>query len=473
MELRDYQQVLIDGTREKLRNGVRRCLMVAPTGAGKTVMAAFMQGGAAQRGLTTWFVVHRIEILLRTAETFRECGIDFGVVADTYVMRPSAKVQLCMVMTLATRMHLLPKPDGIVWDEAHHIVAGAHGTIAQANPQAWHVGVTATPERLDGRGLAPFFDCMVTGPTTAELMRRGFLAKYRYFAPGVPDFVGGKDGLNRRNVAEIMGSNKLIGEAVDAWGKLAEGKRTINFELSRKASQATVKAFKASGIPALHVDGDMDPDARKEAFARFAAGDVMVLSNVAIAGEGVDIPAIEAVMLRDPTNSLTKYLQEVGRGFRLFPGKDEAIILDPAGNAFVHGLPCDERTWSLKGAKDRGRMQALRDAVPIRQCPDCFRVSYSSVKVCPGCGYEHASVYRPPQWAEGELYELERTNKAAEKAFLREAEQKRKKAEERACASLADFMRLGMSRGYKNAAGWARMKVQLRHQYGMRLRGRA
>jgi superfamily II DNA or RNA helicase len=488
LALRDYQEVLIRGTREKLRAGTKRALMVAPTGAGKTVMAAFMQGGAARRGLVTWFVVHRIEILLKTAETFRAVGIDFGIVADGYPIEPGKRVQLCMVQTLVGRLHLLPHPDGIVFDEAHHIVAGYHSTIANDNPNAWQVGVTATPERLDGRGLAPFFDAMVTGPTTADLIRRGFLSPYRYYAPGKPDLAQDGGGLNRRNAAEVMGSAKLIGEAVDSWGERAEGLRTINFELSRRASLDTVEAFRTSGVSAIHVDGDMHPDARREAFAAFAAGEYKVMSNVAIAGEGVDIPGIDCVMLRDPTASLTKFLQEVGRGLRVVYGdgfdlddeaervaaiaagpKAHAIVLDHAGNVFTHGMPCDERTWSLQGAKDRRRMQAANDAIPIRQCPKCFFVAPSTVRVCAGCGYEHETVYRPPEYADGELFEVKRgkADREAEKARLAAI----RKAEERACKTPEDWVRLGAQRGHK--PGWALHQMKIRHEYAQRFRRRA
>lgn len=473
IELRDYQSTLTDQARTNIRAKIRRQVLVAPTGSGKTVIAAFIQGGAASRGLKTWFIVHRFEILSRTAETFDAVGIDYGVVCDGFALQPEKPVQLCMVGTLANRSHLLPAPNGIVWDECHHIVAGAHSQIAEQNPDAWQIGVTATPERLDGRGLRPFFDEMVTGPTTRTLMERGFLAPYRYFAPGTPDLAGGREGLNRKNTADIMGDAKLIGQAVDQWGNIAAGKRTINFELSRKASEATVQAFKTSGVSAIHVDGDMHPDARKEAFAGFAAGEYMILSNVAIAGEGVDIPAIEAVMLRDPTESLTKYLQEVGRGFRLFEGKTEAILLDFAGNAFRHGLPDDPRTWSLDGRRDREKKQRESDATPIRQCPTCYRISPSTVKVCPGCEYEHSTVWTPPQWKDGDLFELKRQGET-DKEAAKKAAQVQRKAEERACGSdLAAWIRLGVTRKYTNPRGWALNQIKIRGDYAARFKRRA
>lgn len=490
MELRDYQSVLTDRARESLRRRIRRILLVAATGAGKTVIAAFILGRAAERGLTGWFVVHRIEIILRTAETFRELGIDFGIVADGFPLEPDKPVQICSVDTLVNKLHLLPTPAGIVFDEAHHIVAGNHSVVAGSAPDAWHILITATPERLDGAGLAPFADEMIVGPQSGQLMKRGFLSPYRYFAPGKPDMLG----LNMSQLAEAMGGAKLIGDAVDHWHRDAFGLRTIGFEMNRAASQASVAAFRAAGVEAWHVDGSMHRDQRRELFTAFRTGEITYLSQVAIAGEGVDIPGAECALLRYKTNSLTKWMQDVGRVFRPLysPGfdagaatdderrasiaagpKPSAVILDMGGNAFDFGMPCDERQWSLLGAKERRATERVRDTIPIRQCPECFRVSPSTIKVCPGCGHEHATVFVAPGAAAGSLFELGalgRDQRKAVAAAEKEAIRKREKDEERN-ASMATLMRLARERNavqpgrYKDPKKWALMKVSLREQY--------
>ena len=490
MELRDYQATLTDRARESLRKRVRRLLLVAATGAGKTVIAAYIQGRAAERGLTTWFVVHRIEIILRTAETFTELGIDFGVVADGFPLEPEKPVQICSVDTLVNKLDLLPTPDGIVFDEAHHIVAGNHSVVAGSAPAAWHILITATPERLDGAGLAPFADEMIVGPQSGELMKRGFLSPYRYFAPGKPDLLG----ASMTRLAEAMGTAKLVGDAVEHWHRDALGLRTIGFEMNRAASQASVAAFRAAGVEAWHVDGSMHKDQRRELFAAFRSGQITYLSQVAIAGEGVDMPGAECALLRYKTNSLTKWMQDVGRVFRPVYGagfdagtatdeerlasiaagpKPTAVILDMGGNAFDFGMPCDERAWSLLGAKERRASERVSDTIPIRQCPECFRVSASTVKVCPGCGYEHSTVFVAPIAAAGALFELGklgRDQRKAAEAAEKEAVRKREKDEERG-ASMAVLMRLARERNavtpgrYKDPKKWALMKIGLREQY--------
>lgn len=489
LELRDYQAALTDSARERLRKRVRRLLLVAATGAGKTVIAAFIQGRAADRGLTTWFVVHRIEIILRTAETFRDLGIDFGIVADGFPLEPEKPVQICSVDTLVNKIDLLPTPDGIVFDEAHHIVAGNHSVVAGCAPHAWHILITATPERLDGAGLAPFADEMIVGPQSGELIKRGFLSPYRYFAPGKPDLIGAS--LTR--LAEAMGTAKLVGDAVEHWHRDAQGLRTIGFEMNRAASQASVAAFRSEGVEAWHVDATMHRDQRREIFAAFRSGEITYLSQVAIAGEGVDIPGAECALLRYKTNSLTKWMQDVGRVFRpvyqpefdagaatdderrasIAAGpKPSAVILDMGGNAFDFGMPCDVRQWSLQGAKERNKRQRELDTIPIRQCPECYQVSPSTVRVCP-CGYEHSSVFALPQAAAGSLFELGNLGRDTRKAAAaadKEAIRKREKEEERG-ASMTTLMRLARERNavtpgrYKDPKKWALMKINLREQY--------
>lgn len=471
MILRDYQQAMTDKARDRLRAKVKRLLMVAPTGAGKTVKAAFMQGRAAQRGQISWFVVHRIEIILRTSETFTALGIDHGIVADGFPLQPEKRVQICSVDTLVGKLHLLPTPDGIVFDEAHHIVAGNHSRIADCAQDAWKVGITATPERIDGQGLEPFFDEMILGPTPRNLKDRGFLSPFKYFAPGQVDWVGDEAGLNRRNTAEFMQNSAVVGDAVDQWGKHAENMRTIGFEMSRKASLATVDAFRSSGIEAAHVDGVMHRDQRREIMTAFRDGEIMYLSQVAIAGEGVDIPGAECALLRYQTNSLTKFLQDCGRVFRPVyePGFDQtaaddiarvmsiaagpkpfAVVLDMGGNAFLHGMPDDDREWSLKGARERRRREKANqgNVVGVRHCPECLMISASTVNVCEGCGHEFAIKYRDPKVVAGELAELKRLEEQR-KADLKQ----RQKQEEWACKTLDDWKRLAERRGYK--PGWA------------------
>lgn len=473
MELRDYQAAMLNEARAHMRSGTRRILMQLPTGGGKTVMAASMLDGAADREMRSWFAVHRRELIEQTSRTFREVGIAHGFIASGMPANGIYAVQLAGVQTLINRLDTIKEPKLIVWDEAHHATATIWSTIMARYPDAYHIGLSATPQRLDGRGLRGHFDVMVKGPSVAELIRRGFLCQYTYFAPGKPDLLGvptRAGDFNRGELGDVMDRPKLIGDVVEHYHRLAAGKQGIVFAVSRDHSRHIADAFIGNGVRAAHIDGSMTERERGRIVDAFRAGDLEIMVNVDLFGEGFDVPGLVYCGLARPTKSLALYLQQVGRALRVMEGKGRAIIADHAANIFAHGWPDDERDWTLDGRKKRGGRAANDDAMPIRQCTECFRVSPSRVSVCPGCGFEFVAQGRAPETGDGELFALDRLSdrEAAKKAATAE-----RKAEERACQDIADFIRLGTERGYANPAGWARHQVQFRKGYAQKFRRRA
>ena len=468
MQLRDYQADQLDRARAKMREGVRRVLLQLPTGGGKTVMAAEMLGGASTRALTCWFIVHRRELIEQTSRTFTEAGIDHGVIGAGFPESVHKGIQIAGVQTLVNRLDRLPPPQMIVTDEAHHAVAGTWQNILERFPDAWQLGLSATPERLDGRGLKDRFDCIVKGPTTAELIARGFLSPYQYFAPGKPDMIGVRTShgdFNRGDLSAMMDKPKLIGDVVEHYMRLASGKAGIVFAASREHSRHMEAAFLDAGVRAAHVDGSMGDKERKRLVDAFRAGDLEVLCNVDLFGEGFDVPGIVYVGLARPTKSLALHLQQVGRALRVMEGKQQAIIADHAGNAFLHGLPDDVREWSLEGRVKRAGALGPSDAFSIRQCLDCYRVSPSGTSVCPGCGIVFASAGRKVAQEEGELFQLDRAALAAKAKVDKAALAEVRKAEERECTTIGELTLLAKSRGYSNAAGWAYHKFSSRKSW--------
>ena len=355
MKLRPYQQQGLDEIRAHLRDGRRSVLWQMPTGAGKTASTAHMLGSAASKGRRAWFVVHRRELILQSHRAFVDAGVPHGIVAAGFDVSNRRNVQICSVQTLARRLERMAPPDLIVWDECHHLAAGSWSAIYERFPIAVHVGLSATPIRLDGRGLDGHFDVMVRGPSVRELIETGYLVPYRLFAPGTPDLSAVHTRMGdfvKGEVSAVMDKPRVVGDAVDHYRKLAMGRRAVVFAVSIEASHRIVAAFRAAGIPAEHVDGETDARDRDAAIKRFERGETRILSNVDLFGEGFDLPAIEAVIMLRPTQSLSMYLQQVGRALRTSPGKDDALILDHAGNALRHGLPDDDREWSLAGGGD-------------------------------------------------------------------------------------------------------------------------
>ncbi len=446
LELRDYQHTALDEARAALRRS-GSVLLQSPTGSGKTCLCAAMFKSAMSKGKKGWFVVHRRELIKQSAETFDLAGIPYGYCAAGFAVDRLKPVQLASVQTLVRRMDQMYAPDFIAWDEAHHLAAGSWDAIYQRFPKALHIGLTATPERLDGTGLRPWFKEMVRGPDVRALIDAGWLADYRLFAPTTVDMGGVHsrygDFVNAEAEA-AMDKPTITGDAVAHYLKLARGKRAVVFAVSVKHSQHVAQQFCAAGIVAVHVDGSMEHAERDRAIEAFSQGHVQVLCAVDLISEGFDIPALEVAILLRPTQSKALYLQQVGRALRISPGKREALILDHCGNTKRHGLPDDEREWSLDGAKDGGRVKGDGNGPAIKQCPTCFAVVRQSAPLCRHCGHAFAAQGREVKQVEGELQEVD-------KSLVRHA----KLQEQGIAHDKAALIELGRKRGYKRPELWA------------------
>jgi len=445
LELRDYQRDIIDAVRERLKAGVRSVLIQLPTGGGKTVLTAKMIGTAAAKGYRAWFTVHRRELIRQSTRTFHQVGIPHGIIAAQAPMDIRRRVQIASIQTLVRRLDRLAPPDLIVWDECHHLAAGTWAKIYATYPDAIHIGLSATPERLDGAGLAPFFQEMVRGPTVRELIDAGYLSEFRMFSMPSVSMEGvhhqGGD-FKRKEVMERLEKSTIIGDAVSHYVRHAMGRRGIVFEASVERSERAAEAFRAAGVPAMHVDGNTDPVVRDRAMADLEAGHLKILTNVDLFGEGVDVPAIEVIHCCRPTDSLALWLQQCGRGLRPSPGKDYCLIFDHAGNLQRHGPPDLDREWTLAGHKGDKREG---DGPGPRQCPACLSTANPpGALVCLECRKPFPVQSREIEQIDGELQEVEVA------AMRRQAAREQSLAED-----YESLVRLGRMRGYRNPEGWA------------------
>lgn len=449
LELRDYQAHLVDEAREHIRAGCNAVLIQSPTASGKTVLVAHMLRNAADRGYRAWFVVHRRELIHQSVATLTDAaGLSVGVVAAGFPGNRHEPVQVCSIQSLRGRWNLLPKPSLVVWDECHHVAASSWSDVFNAHPSAAHIGLTATPERLDGVGLGGWFKELVIGPSVGELIDDGWLSKFKLYSPPGPDLSAVHimaGDYNRKELDAVMAGSAVMGDVLTHYRKLAAGKRMVLFAWSIESSIEIAAKFNAAGIPAEHVDGSTAMQDRDAAMARFKRGETLVLTNVDLFGEGLDIPAIEAVALLRPTQSLSLYLQQVGRSLRPAAGKDYAVILDHAGNALRHGLPDDPRAWSLQS----GRRKRVGDgAAPIRQCPQCYAVMAAARPTCVECGFKFAVISRDIDGVAGELREIEA--------------RRDKRIEQGRAETLDDLIAVGRIRGYKFPEKWAQMVYRAR-----------
>lgn len=390
--LYDYQKDAIRKVQSALLDSGSVVLQM-PTGSGKTVTAAEIIRQESQKG-PVWVICHRREIIQQTSKALSALGIRHDVIAPKpeamslgFGYQPGAAVVVASIQTLRRR-DIEQRPRLVVWDECHHVAAASWRRIREGLGCAKHLGLTATPERLDGKGLSDWFEKLVTGPATRELIDGGWLSEFRYFAPSDPDLTNAKlmaGDYRKADIAKAMNMPVLIGDAIAEYQKNAAGKRALVFCASVDASKVLAERFNAAGIPALHVDGKTTSEERDAAVEALADGDIKVLSNVEVFTEGFDLPAIDAVILMRPTKSLSLFLQMIGRGLRTSDGKDEALIFDHAGLWLDHDwfdLPIE---WKLDGGA-HGRRRAARKHGP-RRCPECKEVRLEREPVC-GCGYE-------------------------------------------------------------------------------------
>ena len=443
-QLRPYQSAIIDGLRAAFRKH-KSVLAVAPTGAGKTALAINMIGSATSKGRRSFFICHRAEIIEQTAAAFRMEGIPFGYIAAGYSPTPSCPIQLCSIDTLKNRLDKIQPPDLLVWDECHHGVSKGWTMVKDYYSKAHHVGLTATPERLDGKGLGTHFTSIVEGPTVKWLIDNGYLCDYKlYAAPRSPDLsdIHSKMGdYDKTELSELMDKPQITGDAISHYGRLSQGKRAVVFAISIKHSEHIMEQFRYAGIPAEHIDGTMDRQTRRGIISRFRSGQTLVVVNVGIISEGFDLPDIESVILLRPTASLALYLQMVGRSLRPMPNKPHAIILDHAGNAMRHGLPDDERVWTLEGKK---RSKKDKNEVAIRQCPQCFAVHHIA-PVCPECGFVYVrKSVEEIKTVDGELQEVDK-----------EAMRRSRNREQSSARTIDELVALARRRGYRNIYAWS------------------
>lgn len=454
--LRDYQaDQMVKPVRQAFQSGALAPLLVGPTGCGKTVVFSYIADAATQLGNNTLILVHRKELLNQTSRTLDDFRVPHGLIAPgmTFQRQP---VQVASVQTLVRRMHLLRwKPDLIIVDEAHHATGkSTWGKVLEYYDTAI-LGVTATPERLDGTGLGAtnggFFDVMIQGPTVRELIDQDYLSQPVVYAPSTVDLSGVHTRMgdfSKSEASEAVDKPCITGDAVKHYRRLCHNEPAVVFCASVAHAEHVAEEFRVNGYQAASIDGTLDDVSRKQRIEDLGNGRLNVLTSCEIISEGIDIPVISAAILLRPTQSIGLYLQQVGRALRPFPGKTHATILDHVGNCMRHGLPDDDREWSLEGKKRSTKSKTDEASLPIRQCEKCYHVHKPAPR-CPKCGEVYAIKAREIEQVEGELERVD----PEQIRWQMKREQGRAK-------SLEDLQAIGKARGFK--PGWARYVFKAR-----------
>jgi superfamily II DNA or RNA helicase len=412
MPLREYQITDVQNIRQAIAEGKRRVCYQGATGSGKTRVFSHIAMGAIAKGTSTCIIVHRAELLQQASDSLRECDVPHGIIAAGHKPTPGL-VQVAMAQTLVRRD--VQDFKLIICDESHHYSSDTGIKIFQRHPQAVVLGVTATPCRLSGRGLSDVFDVLVQGPPYSKLIRDNYLVPAQVWASAsaISNLKGIKTlggDFKRDELEAFMDQSKITGNAIATYRKVMNGLPSIVFCCSIAHAEHTAEQFRAEGYRSVTVDGSLDMEERKRRFDDFYNGRLNALVSVQLVLEGYDCPsAMGAVWLR-PTKSLCLWMQGCGRILRPYPGKTHAVILDHVGNSFRHGLPDQDREWTLEAGAVKRKKDP--DEINIRQCPNCYYV-HEYADTCPTCGYEYPRKAKPqPVEEEGELVQFTREEAA-------------------------------------------------------------
>lgn len=442
MKLRPYQQSLISKTRKAISDGYKAPCIVSPAGSGKTVVLAKIIKGASFKKNHTLFLIHRKEILDQVRETLIDMGVDMDY------------VELGMVQTIVRRLSKTKEPRMIVVDESHHIVSNSYKKIVEHFSDALVISFTATPIRMGGSGLGDVNDILIEEVSVKWLIENEYLAPYKYYAPKLIDTemlkLNNMKEFSSTSVDKAMSENKIYGDVIKHYKQLASGEQAIVYCHGVEASRQVAAEFKASGIDARHIDGKTNKDERDEVITEFRKGNIKIITNVDLIGEGVNMPDCSTVIMLRPTQSLSLFIQQSMRGMRYRPNKT-SIIIDHVDNVRRHGLPDAERKWSLKGSKKT----ESENEVMIKECDNCYGVYTPEYIVCPHCGHK-------PEVKEVTDYEIDESAELEEIKEIESEEIVLDFREPSDCENMSELITLGKNRGYKNPSGWAYYQMKLR-----------
>lgn len=421
LQLRPYQEQAVESIRSTLRTmrPPRNAILQAETGSGKTVCATELIRRCWLLGRRAIFIARGRELVHQCCRQLDEAGVPYGV-----LMRGRGwnreRVQVASKDTLHSwcvrRKVMEPPPaDLVILDECHLSMAKTWRVLFEVYAGAVFVGLTATPARGDGRGLGAVWKGMVQAIPTSKLIGMGFLVPTRVFAPYRPDLKKLKRDHNgdydRHDAAERMDRPVLVGNVVEHWKELGEGRQTVVYGCTVAHALHLCEEFRKAGVRAAHVDGATETDLRDEIMGQIADGVLQVVTNVGVLQQGVDIPALSCAVLARPTRSLVLFRQICGRIKRPHPGKKDCVLIDHSGSVYHSwiGMPDEDIDWTLdedeKIEERRERMRSPDAPLPVH-CPNCHAFFLRGPQ-CPECGHLVRKQARPKASASGKLVEVD------------------------------------------------------------------
>lgn len=345
--LRDYQKAIVARVHEEWHQH-RSVMVQMPTGTGKTHVLANIV--SAFRG-NVLIVAHRVELIAQINDTLDRLRIRISEPEKN-----KTRIMVSSIQTISRRIDALTfEPELVIIDEAHHALAKTYRILWDKWPEAKFLGLTATPCRMNRNGFTDLFDTLVTSWSIAEFIRKGVLSVFDYVSI-LPNSMEQQliDSLQKRGadgdyqvkeMDEMLNRQPSIERLYQSVTQFAEGKKGIVYAISIDHARSIAEHYNQMGIKAIAIDSKTPRETRKLMVEAFRAGEIQVMVNVDVFSEGFDCPDVEFVQMARPTLSLSKYLQQVGRGLRKSKGKESCMLIDNVGLCRIFGLPVQAWNW--------------------------------------------------------------------------------------------------------------------------------
>tara|TARA_R110002020_G_scaffold181918_3_gene377198 strand:- start:35 stop:1714 length:1680 start_codon:yes stop_codon:yes gene_type:complete len=403
MLLRPYQEIAVNSAIDALdKHG--NTVVVAPTGAGKTIMLSALIGQRCQTRRNVLVLQHRDELVNQNMDKFKRINpniLTSIVNAEEKDWNGDAVFSMVQTLSRPNNLDNMKVMDMIVVDESHHVVADTYTRIInyakEINDKVEIVGFTATPNRGDKKGLREVFTNCSHQIEISTLIREGFLVSPKTYVIDV----GVRSELENvrktvvdfdmDQVARIMNKRAINQRVVSEWVDKANGRKTVVFCSTIAHAEDLCQEFVEEGVNAKIVTGNTDKTERREILEDLSSGDTQVVVNVSVLTEGFDSPPVSCIVLTRPCSYKSTMVQMIGRGLRTidqneYPDivKTDCVVLDFGTSVLTHGSL--EEEVNLEGSQSE-----LQGDAPEKVCPECNSVVPLGVRECPMCGFEFGS----------------------------------------------------------------------------------